>query len=131
MAATNPEPAHRIVVGIDGSACSRAALEWAAHQAELTGATLEAVISWEWPTAYGVAFSYLPPDYDPGADARTVLDQALESIRGAHPRLTIRPVIREGHPAPALVDASQGAELLVVGSRGHREVHRNASRIGE
>ena len=54
-------PAHghhggRIVVGVDGSESSKDALLWAAHQAELTGASLEAVITWEiTPNSYGVA----------------------------------------------------------------------------
>jgi hypothetical protein len=42
-----PRPRGRIVVGVDGSGASRDALRWAARQAQLTGASLEAVISWE------------------------------------------------------------------------------------
>jgi len=112
---------HRIVVGVDGSDCSLAALDWAARQAKLTGATLEAVITWEWPTTYGAAFSFLPANYDPSADARTVLDQALKALGETYRDVEVRSVVVEGHPAPALVDASRGADLLVVGSRGHGE----------
>ena len=43
----------RIVAGVDGSPSSRAALAWAIQQAELTGATVEAVIAWHWPVPYG------------------------------------------------------------------------------
>ena len=44
---------HRhIVVGVDGSASSIAALNWAAHQAELTGTRLDAVTAWQWPSKY-------------------------------------------------------------------------------
>ena len=39
----------RIVAGVDGSASSLAALRWAVRQAELTGATVEAVIAWRYP----------------------------------------------------------------------------------
>jgi nucleotide-binding universal stress UspA family protein len=111
----------RIVVGIDGSTNSTAALEWAARQAELTGCTLEVITTWEWPVAFGVAFSYVPPDYNPSADAQQILDSSLVPTREAHPDLSIQTVVAEGHPAPILVEASRGADLLVVGSRGHGE----------
>ena len=44
---------HRIVVGVDGSVPSVAALAWAVRQARLTGAAVEAVIAWEFPATYG------------------------------------------------------------------------------
>jgi nucleotide-binding universal stress UspA family protein len=111
---------HRIVVGIDGSPSSTAVSDWAARQAELTGFVLEAVISWEWPLTYGGGV-LLPNDYDPATDAHKMLDHALEAVRLAYPDITIRPVVVEGHPAPVLVEAAKGADLLVVGSRGHGE----------
>jgi nucleotide-binding universal stress UspA family protein len=120
MADGHPEPARRIVVGIDGSPSSTEALQWAVKQAELTGSTLEALTTWEWPTSYGVAL-FLPDGYDPAADAQQVLEGVLEPVRKAHPDADIRPVVAEGHPALALVEASNNADLLVVGSRGYRE----------
>jgi nucleotide-binding universal stress UspA family protein len=42
-------------------------------------------------------------------------------VRAAHPGLTIEETVAEGHAAPVLVEASKGADLLVVGSRGHGE----------
>jgi nucleotide-binding universal stress UspA family protein len=42
-------PKHRVVVGVDGSASSLEALRWAVRQAELTGATVDAVIAWQYP----------------------------------------------------------------------------------
>ncbi len=50
---TKQETEHRIVVGIDGSPSSIAGMEWAANQAELTGASLEVLMAWEWLTGYG------------------------------------------------------------------------------
>jgi nucleotide-binding universal stress UspA family protein len=115
---TNPEDStHRIVVGIDGSESSVGALHWAAQQAGLSGSALAVVMTWEWPTSFGIG-AYFPDDYDPASDAHKMLDDAIEKLRGAYPDVTIRPIIVEGHPAPALVEASQGADLLVVGSRG-------------
>jgi nucleotide-binding universal stress UspA family protein len=110
----------RIVVGIDGSASSVVALQWAANQASLTGVGLDVILTWEWPTSYGDG-SYIPPEYDPGADANTILEEALVKIRGDYPEVKMRPIVVEGHPAPTLVRASDGADLLVVGSRGRGE----------
>jgi nucleotide-binding universal stress UspA family protein len=106
------------MVGVDGSPSSLAALGWAAQQAEFTGATLEVLGSWEWPITYGASVA-LPEDYDPAADTRRELDDAIASGRAAHPNVVFRATVVEGHPAPSLVEASKGAELLVVGSRGH------------
>jgi nucleotide-binding universal stress UspA family protein len=110
----------RIVVGVDGSSASKAALDWAAHQAELTGSVLEVVTAWEWPMTYGATVA-IPPDYDPAVEAQRQLDGAVAVARKAHPKIEIKAVVAKGHPAPALVEASRGADLLVVGSRGHGE----------
>ena len=50
-----------------------------------------------------------------------MLDGALETFRAAHSGVPVQPVAVQGHPAPVLVEASRGADLLVVGSRGHGE----------
>ena len=57
---TEPEAGRRIVVGVDGSAPSKAALAWAARQARLTGATVEAIIAWEYPATYGYTMPAAP-----------------------------------------------------------------------
>jgi nucleotide-binding universal stress UspA family protein len=117
---TQPGTGHRIVVGVDGSPASVDAVEWAAHQAELTGADLEVLMTWEWPESYGWSLP-VPSDYDPAADSENLLKRILEPVRNDHPNVTIHPTILEGHPAPLLVEASAGADMLVVGSRGHGE----------
>ena len=53
--------------------------------------------------------------------APTPLSTDTSARRAVTPKVQFRPVVVEGHPAPALVDASRGASLLVVGSRGHGE----------
>ena len=106
-----------VVVGVDGSECGQAALRWALGQARATGAELHAVTAWEVSTAYG----YIPMygDVDLEGDARKQQDAALEQVsRLAEGVPVVRQVVR-GHAAAALVDASEGADLLVVGSRGH------------
>jgi nucleotide-binding universal stress UspA family protein len=111
---------NRIVVGVDGSSASMAALDWAAHQAELTGSVLEVVTAWEWPMTYGATI-VVPPDYDAAVEAKRQLDGAVAVAHAAHPNVEIKTVVAKGHPAPTLVEASRGADLLVVGSRGHGE----------
>lgn len=103
----------RIVVGVDGSACSKSALAWAAHQAELTGAVVEAVTAWELPATSGLN-PQLYLDY-PAAAAKMLTDAIAE----VDSRAAVHPRVKPGHAAEVLVEASAGAELLVVGSRGH------------
>jgi nucleotide-binding universal stress UspA family protein len=109
-----------VVVGVDGSASSDQALEWAIRQAQLTGLRLDAIITWDWPHSYGWAVPF-PQEWNPQADAQKTLDEALEPVRQAHPDMVINPMVVEGHAAPVLVEASRQARLLVVGSRGHGE----------
>ncbi len=110
---------HRIVVGIDGSLASLSALEWAARQAELTDASLEIVATWDWPT--GLGWSIIPEGYDPAAELLKMIDPLMVSLRTAHPKIVVESKIIEGHPAPVLIRESKGADLLVIGSRGHGE----------
>lgn len=105
----------RIVVGVDGSGPSKAALRWAARQAALVGGVVEAVTAWEYPSFYG----WGPAGFDFGDNAGAVLTQAIDEALGPDRRGEVRQVVVCGNPAAALLDASRGAELLVVGSRGH------------
>jgi nucleotide-binding universal stress UspA family protein len=110
----------RIVVGFDGSQSSLDALEWAVRQTILTDGTLVVVMTWEWPTSYGWAVP-IPDDFDPEADVRKVLDTAIAGVTAEHPAIKVEARLISGHPSPALVEASKGADVLVVGSRGHGE----------
>jgi nucleotide-binding universal stress UspA family protein len=104
---------------VDGSESSKDALRWAAHQAELTGASLEAVITWEiTPNSYGVALP-LPSDYDPAAIAKTTLEEAVLEVLGESHGHHMTTRVVEGSPARSILEISNGAELLVLGSRGH------------
>ena len=108
----------RIVVGVDGSDTSVAALEWATGLASRIGASIEAVTTWQWPTGIGPVIPF-PEGYDPAGDARTMLESLVQPVADGHPSVAVRNRIVEGHPAEALVEASRHADLLVVGSRGH------------
>jgi nucleotide-binding universal stress UspA family protein len=110
----------RIVVGVDGSQSSLQALERAARYAELTGAALEVITTWALPVTYGWS-PQVPADWDPLTDVTKELDKIVAQLRQAHPDVTVHPRVVEGHAAPVLIEAARGAELLVVGSRGHGE----------
>jgi nucleotide-binding universal stress UspA family protein len=110
----------RIVVGIDGSGAATDALRWGARQAELTGSPLEVIMTWEWPASLGWSVP-VPDDYDPESDVRQTLDAAVDAALAEHPGVTVERRVVSGHPAPVLVEASKGADLLVIGSRGHGE----------
>ena len=109
-------PHARIVVGVDGSPASVAALRWAMGQAALTGADLLAVTSWQTPGQYGFEFYTVAVDWPDVA--RRTLATALKEAGDGSPA-DVRSLVLEGHPAHVLVEASAGAQLLVVGSRGH------------
>jgi nucleotide-binding universal stress UspA family protein len=105
-----------VVVGIDGSEESRKALRWAARQAELTGAPLQALTAWEVPTIYGWP-TY--EDVDLEKQARKRVEDTVRDTLGDRP---VEVTVVRGHPAGALVQASRNASLLVVGRRGHSEL---------
>lgn len=115
------DEASRIVVGVDGSASSNKALEWAATQAEKTGAALEIVTSWQWPQSYGVPLP-LTEDFDPAAVAKQVNSAAFDLVRKDHSGVEVRSSIAEGHAGQVLTEMSADADMLVVGSRGHSEI---------
>ncbi|MEU8677528.1 universal stress protein [Streptomyces sp. NPDC048560] len=110
----------RIVVGVDGSEPSIKALHWAVRQAELTGDTVEAVNSWEYPaTSWASMMPGVPEDFDPQAVATIALTEVLEEALGVEGAAAVSMVIVIGSPAQALLDRAKGANLLVVGARGH------------
>lgn len=113
---------HRIVVGVDGSASSLHALRWAARQAELTGAAVDAVIAWQYPftfRGYGWGAEMMTGDVDYAEIAAKTVGDAISRAVDLDSRAVVYPVVAEGHPAQVLIEAAAGADLLVVGSRGN------------
>jgi nucleotide-binding universal stress UspA family protein len=112
----------RIVVGVDGSDQSRAALRWALRQAELTGAGVQAVIAWHYPVMAG-GYGWAPVsavDWDDwGEIAAKTLAEVIADEADPAANVRISTSVVEGNAAQALLEAANGAELLVVGSRGH------------
>lgn len=125
MSASSTSNAPRIVVGVDGSPSSRAALRWSVRQAALTGGTAEAVIVRHAPTSTGMigGFGQTPAETaDEGVvadEARQTLDAIINEEVKPDDRNKVRARIFDGHPAEALMTAAADADLLVVGSRGH------------
>jgi nucleotide-binding universal stress UspA family protein len=107
----------RIVVGVDGFESSKAALRWAIHQAKLTGAVVDAVTTWHFPPGSGLVPAADMPDYQD--DARIILTEAITEMCTVDTDVVVRPRVVEGQAGPVLVDAAEGADLLVVGNRGH------------
>jgi|SRR5215469_1545416 len=113
--------APRIVVGVDGSPSSIAALRWAIHHAELAGATIDAVIAWEFSVVAG-GFGWAPNAAFDGTDYTELAAKTLSAaVADANPQpgVILNQVITEGIPAEALLRAAEDADLLVVGNRGH------------
>jgi nucleotide-binding universal stress UspA family protein len=108
----------RIVVGIDGSAPADEALRWAADEALRWNGVLEVVHAWLPP--YPLNPQDLFKDEDPyEATARRALAESVARLKAERTdNLEIREVLVFDHPAKALIDASRGADVLVVGSRG-------------
>jgi len=107
----------RIVVGVDGFESSKAALRWAIHQAKLTGAVVDAVTTWQVPAGSGLIPAADLPDYQD--DARIILTEAIAEMCTVDTEVKVRPYVTEGRAGPVLVTAAEGADLLVVGCRGH------------
>lgn len=108
----------RIVVGIDGSDNAKQALRWAAKQAGYTGASLDVVAAWEYPVTYG--WVAVPnEDWDLAGYAKKAADEAVADVFGGDVPASVSTRVIQGHAAEVLVEASKGAELLVVGSRGY------------
>lgn len=121
---TSPTPltdaAHRVVVGVDGSSASFAALQWAVDYASGRHMRVHAIIAWDWPTTY--AWGSFPSDFNPGLSAEQMLDQLVERTRSRHPNVTIDGEVLQGDPTTILESASHDADLLVVAQRGHGEL---------
>jgi nucleotide-binding universal stress UspA family protein len=116
-----------IVVGIDGSDASRAALRWGAEEARLRGARLVAVYAWMFvpPQPLGDPGLLAMPAGDIAGElsaeneaAHAVLSSAVEEAIGRDASVDIEQKIVEGDPGEVLVKEAAEADLAVVGSRG-------------
>ena len=112
-----------IVVGVDGSPSSEQALRWALRQAELAGATVEAVTAWHFPFISG-GYTWPPAGVMVSATdfrklAERVLADTVSRATGGDLHAPVTQEVLEGDAAAVLIRESADADLLVVGSRGH------------
>jgi nucleotide-binding universal stress UspA family protein len=109
-----------IVVGVDGSAGSVHALEFALKEARMRGADVKAVSAWHIPvSAYNTG--WVPVGVDPSdfeRIAKSALDKSLVEAAAAESGVSVTPILREGQAADVLVAEARESDLLVVGSRG-------------
>jgi nucleotide-binding universal stress UspA family protein len=112
-----------IVAGVDQSEGAKAALRFALEEAKLREATLRVVHAWQYGYigAFGIeANPSLGGDFKQLRDAaETALGVTLRESIPETDAVEIERRVVEGRPAAVLVDESHGADLLVVGSRGH------------
>lgn len=113
---TGDTATRRIVVGVDGSESSVAALRRAAEVATALGAALEAVMTWEHPVMLGP--NYQNTTWSPQEDAEKILAVAVEEAFAGDAPGNLTQRLRRGPPARTLIDESEHAYMLVLGSRG-------------
>jgi nucleotide-binding universal stress UspA family protein len=109
-----------IVVGVDGSPGSVAALRFAIEEAQRRRAEIRAVNAWHIPAAaYGSGIAPAPISLSDFEQlGTTALDSALKEVAASVNGVKITPVVREGQATEVLIDEAKDADLLVVGSRG-------------
>jgi len=111
-----------VVVGVDGSAESIAALRWAARYATAAGARVRALLAWHYPGAVGGPPPGMAPEpvHDQTeAQMHKTLDAAIARAYEGQETAGVEKSTAYGHPAQALIEASREADLLVVGRQGH------------
>ncbi|WP_336659463.1 universal stress protein [Leucobacter sp. USHLN153] len=122
---TEPSPNAPVVVGVDGSEASRKAIEFAAEQASRRDVPLVAVYAWMPPLTPGLEYLWSEELVE---SQRAVAEEAIAigtaGLTQRYPDLEVRREIVQSPPVAALVQAAEGAELLVVGSRGRGGITR-------
>jgi nucleotide-binding universal stress UspA family protein len=111
-----------IVVGVDGSAHSRKALEWALSESALLRAPLTVIaVSPVAASIFGLSAQHYPADEESRVHAQEITQKLVDEViagRQSAPAATVTVRGVTGIPADELVRASAGADLLVVGARG-------------
>ena len=118
---------NEIVVGVDGSEESRAALDWAVEEGRLRQAPVLAIHAWEVPMVPAPT-GLVPPSVEVVGDltelredAASLVETMVREIAADAADVEIRPLTVEDKPVRALLDAAErnDAQMIVVGSHGH------------
>jgi nucleotide-binding universal stress UspA family protein len=110
----------RVVVGVDGSEPSLRALHWASRQAAWMGVPLEVVTAWAFPehaAPLGIV-AHVPWQEDLMEEARVKLDEIVATTLPDEGREHVEAKVIRGGAAQVLLEEAEGADLLVVGSKG-------------
>jgi nucleotide-binding universal stress UspA family protein len=108
----------KIVVGVDGSPSSLAALRWAAREAQRRGVDLEVTLAYN-RRVPGAPRTSRPQLLKDVVDlTSSLVESAVNQARLAAPHTHVRGAVLVGAAAPVLIEAAKTADLLVVGSRG-------------
>jgi nucleotide-binding universal stress UspA family protein len=124
------EPRNEVVVGIDDSPESAAALRWAAEQSKVSGAPLRLVHTWQISATASAAVisggaAYLEAA---AADARARATRwVLDTLGGDAAQVHWVLEVHEGGAGPVLVAKAHGARMLVVGTHEHTGLRRAVS----
>ncbi|WP_164842714.1 universal stress protein [Actinoplanes solisilvae] len=114
--------ARTIVVGYDRSVGARSAAAWALDEAARTGASVDFIYAYEWPTwAPATATMAAPGVWPDGETDRAVhgmLNEVVRNARTTHPAVRTRTSIVHAGAAISLIERSEGAGLIALGSRG-------------
>ncbi len=108
----------RIVVGFDGSETSSRAATWAADEARSQGRGLTLVHAILPPVTTGGLGVGLPPSLDLIEQLERQAKDQLDEYAGTFPDLDVRTLVSVGAPSAVMLEASESADLVVVGSRG-------------
>ncbi|EOD70251.1 universal stress protein [Amycolatopsis vancoresmycina] len=108
-----------IVVGVDHSAISAAALRWAVSEAAVSGRQVVALRAWTFEPVYDLGAAVAGTPQAVADRERHQLDEVVGEVRAEHPGVAIRAELVEHSPAVALEEASKTASMLVLGSHGH------------
>jgi nucleotide-binding universal stress UspA family protein len=118
---TDPFGGSGVVVGVDGSELSLAALRFGADVADRVHETLTAVHAWLKPWPWGVSESTpaaMPPE------SEVLLAESIAGLAEDFPDLSIARSLPEGPAHETLIAAAEGARLLAVGSHGRGALGR-------
>lgn len=114
---TEPDAALPVVVGVDGSPTSEAALAYAYDAAATRGVPLVAVHTW-WDVMIDPAMAPLLDWEAIEVDERVLLAERLAGWAEKYPDVTVQRIVARDRPARALLEQAAHAQLVVVGSRG-------------
>ncbi len=113
-----------IVVGVDSTPASAAAVAWAAREADSIGASLRIVHAWHSQAMYGSPFFInVVPEMvvEPERSARDDIETSRDAVLAQYPSMAVESLMPAGPAALTLLENAKDADLLVIG--GH---HRSA-----